>query len=500
MGTSSAAAGPRVVVVGAGIAGLAAAYALRRDGPPGLRVTVLDGAGQLGGKLRASPFAGLEVDEGAETFLTRVPEAAQLAAAAGLGEDLVHPVTNAAGVVVGGSVRPLPAGTLLGVPADLAALRAAGVLSEPALAAVQAEPGRPGEPLTGDVSVGEYVGRRLGREVVDRLVDPLLGGVYAGRADRLSLRATVPALAERLGSPPGPEGVPSLVAAARSALAPGSGPTGPAFASLRGGLGRLPAAVARAAAADVRLGLPVRRIDRLADGPDGGPGGGLAGAGRFRLVAGPVSDPTELTADAVVVAVPAAKAAPLLAGLAPAAAADLAAIEYASIAIVTLGFAAAAVTRPPAGSGLLVPAAEGTAVKAVTYSSAKWSHLAGGEVLVLRASVGRHGDERVLHRDDADLVGLVAAEVAALTGLAAPVTDRVSRWGGALPQYGVGHTDRVARIRAAVAAVPGLAVCGAAYEGVGVPACIRSGSAAAAAVLADLAAAYPDGTSHLPIC
>jgi oxygen-dependent protoporphyrinogen oxidase len=482
MSTNDAAAGPRVVVVGGGIAGLAAAYALRRDGPPGLRVTVLDGAGQLGGKLRASAVAGLDVDEGAETFLTRVPEAVELATAVGLGDDLVHPATTSAGVVVAGEVRPLPAGTLLGVPADLGALRSAGVLSEPGLAAVAAEAGRPGEPLAGDVAVGEYVGRRLGREVVDRLVDPLLGGVYAGRADRLSLRATVPALADRLtpatGGPPG--AVPSLVEAAREALAPGSGPTGPAFASLRGGVGRLPAAVAAAAAAEVRLGLPVRRIDRPA-------GAGAA----FRLVAGPVPDPTELTADAVVVAVPAAKAAPLLAGVAPAAAADLAGIEYASIAIVTLGYAAADV-RPLTGSGLLVPAVEGTAVKAVTYTSAKWPHLAGGDVVVLRASVGRHGDERVLHRDDADLVRLAAAEVAALTGLTAPpVVSRVSRWGGALPQYGVGHVERVARIRAGVAAVPGLAVCGAAYEGVGVPACIRSGYAAAAAVLAGLAARHP---------
>jgi oxygen-dependent protoporphyrinogen oxidase len=254
-----------------------------------------------------------------------------------------------------------------------------------------------------------------------------------------------------------------------------AGPAGgPVFATLPGGLGTLPAAVAAAAGAQLRLGLPARRIERAEGG--------------FRIVAGPVPAPTELRADAVVVAVPAAKAAPLLAGLAPAAAAELAGIEYASLAIVTLGYRTAGLHRPLVGSGLLVPAVTGGVVKAVTYSSAKWPHLAGHELTVLRASVGRHGEERVLHRDDADLVALVAAEVAGLTGLpAAPAASRVSRWGGALPQYAVGHLDRVERIRAGVAAVPGLAVCGAAYEGVGVPACIRSGYAAAAAVLAHLA-------------
>ena len=247
--------------------------------------------------------------------------------------------------------------------------------------------------------------------------------------------------------------------------------------TLRPGLGVLPGAVARAAAADVRLGLPVRRIERTAAG--------------FRVVAGRVPSPTVLDADAVVVAVPAAKAALMLAGTAPAAAAELAAIEYASMAIVTLAYPAAAADRL-AGSGLLVPPAEGWAVKALTYSTTKWPHLAGRAVTLLRASVGRHGEERVLHRDDADLVALVAGELSGLVGLdAAPVQTRVTRWGGALPQYAVGHLDRVRRIRADIARVPGLAVCGAAYEGVGVPACIRSGAAAAAQVVAHLAGSVP---------
>jgi oxygen-dependent protoporphyrinogen oxidase len=484
VGQDGGAPGRRVVVVGAGIAGLAAAYTLRRAAPPGTAVVLLEGSAAVGGKLRVSTVAGVPVDEGAEMMLARVPEGVGLARAVGLADEFVHPATSAASVLVGGVARPLPAGTVLGVPADLGALRAAGVLSAAGLAEVEAEPGRPAEPLNGDVGVGGYVGRRLGREVVHRLVDPLLGGVYAGRADLLSLRATVPALAQRLERAGDGAGGGSLLAAARAVLAEAAGAGGQVFATLRSGLGVLPEAVARAAAADVRLGLPVRRVERT-------------GAG-FRVVAGPVASPTVFSADAVVVAVPAVKAAPMLATVAPAAAAELAAIEYASVAIVTLAYPASAAHRLT-GSGLLVPAGEGRAVKALTYSSIKWPHLAGLDVAVLRASVGRYGEEQTLHRDDADLVALVSGELAAITGLdTAPVQARVTRWGGALPQYAIGHVDRVRRIQAEVARVPGLAVCGAAYEGVGVPACIRSGVAAAGQVAAQLARAAGESAARTP--
>jgi protoporphyrinogen/coproporphyrinogen III oxidase len=461
-----------VAVVGGGIAGLAAAYAVHREAPPGTRVIVVEGAAELGGKLRVSPVAGLPVDAGAEMVLARAPEGVGLIRAVGLDGMLTHPVTAQASVVVDGRPRPIPTSTVLGVPGDVGAVRAAGVLSESGLAALTTGAERPADPPGPDVAVGEYVARALGREVVDRLVDPLLGGVYAGRADLLSLRATMPALAAVLDGATADRR--SLAAAARTVLADWSGQPGSVFATLTGGLGTLPAAVARAAGAEVRVGLPVRRMEQ-------------AGRG-FRLVAGSAASPTVLAADAVVVAVPAAKAAGMLTAVAPAAARELAAIEYASMAIVTLAYPGSAASRLT-GSGLLVPAAEGRAVKAVTFSSAKWAHLAGG-VAVVRASVGRFGEQQVLHRDDADLVRLVEREVAALTGVAAaPIEARVTRWGGALPQYAVGHVDRVARIRTEVAAIPGLAVCGAAYDGVGIPACIASGDKAAARVVAHLAAA-----------
>jgi oxygen-dependent protoporphyrinogen oxidase len=190
----------------------------------------------------------------------------------------------------------------------------------------------------------------------------------------------------------------------------------------------------------------------------------------------------------VVVAVPAGKAGALLTHLAPLAAAELNSIETASLVIVTLAFAGLATDALPPGSGILVPAVEGLAVKAMTFSSQKWPGVgAESGVRLLRASLGRAGEQEVLQRTDAELVAAVRRELAEITGVVAePVDSHVQRWGGALPQYAVGHLQRVARIRAAVQRVPGLAVCGASYDGVGIPACIGSGHNAADRVLAGL--------------
>lgn len=451
-----------VVVVGGGVSGLAAALALRRDGPPELRITVLEASAALGGKLRTSDFVGVPVDEGAESFLARRPEAVELARALGMGDELVAPATSAASVWTRGRLRPLPAGTLLGVPTGVASVSRSRVLSAGGSARLLLDLALPGRPAPGDVTVGGYVGRRVGREVVDRLVDPLLGGVYAGRADLLSLAATIPALA-----PVAARGG-SLLRGARAARPAPLG--GPVFQTLPGGLGRLVDAVATASGADLRLGATVRRLDRE-------PGC------RWVVTLGPTAAPERLAADAVILAVPAPPAARLVADVAPAAATDLAAIDYASVAIVTLAYAGPAALP---GSGFLVPAVDGRLTKAVTFATAKWAHLAAASpgLVILRCSVGRYGDPADLQRDDRDLVAGVAAELAQAVGLTArPVESRATRWGGALPQYAVGHLARVARIRSALAAAPGLAVCGAAYDGVGVPACIASGSRAAAEIL-----------------
>jgi oxygen-dependent protoporphyrinogen oxidase len=444
---------PTVVIVGAGMGGLAAAHALRGRA----RVIVLEGAGRVGGKVRVSEVGGVPVDEGADALIRRVPYGVQLAADVGLGDDLVSPATGEAFVRSRGRLRPLPAGTLLGVPGDLAALARSEVLSTTGLARVPADLlARGGPLLQEDVSVGDLVTRRLGREVVERLVDPLLGGVYAGRADLLSLQATLPPLAAALTRHR------SLILAVREARVPGSG--GAVFAGLAGGLGRLPAAVVAASGAEVRLGTTVRELTRTSTG--------------WRLVTGSAAEPSYVEADAVVLAVPAAPAARLLRQVAPTAAGEVDGIDYASVALVTLVLAGPA---PGRGSGYLVPAVEGLTTKAVTFTSSKWDWY-DGNVTVVRASVGRYGEEIDLQRDDAELTRLVHSELELVVGPAGRLVDsRVTRWGGGLPQYAVGHLDRVRRIRAGLP--PGLAVAGAAYDGVGVPAVIRSGAQAAAAVL-----------------
>jgi protoporphyrinogen/coproporphyrinogen III oxidase len=452
----------RIAVVGGGVTGLSAALELRQRRPDA-EVVVLEGSARIGGKLHGSEVGGVVVDEGADSMLARVPHAVRLASDVGLGDALVSPTTGSAGLWTRGALRPLPMGTLLGVPADLRAVARSGVLSPAALLRVLADLAMPGAPVTEDVAVGTLVARRLGRQVVDRLVDPLLGGVYAGRAELLSLRATLPQLAAAAAR------TRSLVQAARTARAGATATSGPVFVGLPGGLGRLPPAVAAAAGADVRLRSTVRELGRSPTG--------------WRLTTGSAADPSVLDVDAVVLAVPAAPTARLLQDLAPHAAAEVAVLDYASVALVTLVLDGPV---PGTGSGYLVPAVEGRTTKAVTFTSRKWAHLSGGPG-VLRASVGRYGEAAVLQRADDELVADVTGELVAAVGPLPPVLGaRVTRWGGGLPQYPVGHVERVQRVRAALQALPGLAVAGAAFDGVGVPACIASGRAAAVAVLEGL--------------
>jgi oxygen-dependent protoporphyrinogen oxidase len=452
----------RLVVVGAGITGLAAAFAWHRARPDD-EVVVLEAGDRVGGKLDRVELAGHWYDTGPEAVLARVPEAVRLVEDLGLADRLVAPATTQASVVLPEGRFRLPAGTVLGVPASADGLE--GVLTRAGVARVAGEAELPPLQLEGDVAVGRLLRERLGDEVVDRLVEPLLGGVYAGRADELSLAATMPALAGALRRE---TSVLAAAAAARDAGTRSRGDAdGPVFATVTGGIGSLPAALVAASGARVRLRTPVHGLRRA--------GGG------FELAVGTAAAPERLTADAVLVTAPAAKAARLLGDVAPGAVEPLGGIPYASMAVVAMAFPAQEVA---AGSGLLVPPVTGRLVKGVTVSSAKWSHLAG-DALLVRASVGRFRDEAQLQRDDADLTGAVVADVADLLGLERPepVQTVLVRWGGGLPQYLVGHRDRVAAVRGAVAEVPGLAIAGAAFDGVGVPACIRDGQRAVAELL-----------------
>lgn len=454
----------RVAIVGGGIAGLAAAYFLR---DAGIAVTVLEGSPRIGGKLVVSDVAGIAVDAGAEAMLARRPEGTGLIRSIGLGDRLVYPGTTTAGIWTRGRFRPLPKRQFMGVPADFGDLEQSGILSPAGLDRARQDAVLAATTRDGDMAVGQFVGSRFGSEVVDRIVEPLLGGVYAGRADQLSFEATLPGLA------PESRKHRSLAEAAAAMLPPAS--RQPVFTTLADGLGSLPEALAGASGAAVRTSATVRELART-------PGG-------WRLSIGPAIAPEPIEADAVILALPARPASRLVGqvdGVAPAQAA-LAEIDYASMAIVTLAYPTADFPEPLAGSGYLVPAVDGRPVKAVTYSTVKWPHLASG-LQVVRCSIGRIGEEAVLQRDDAELASLAAVDLAAATGVKGkPTATRVTRWGGSLPQYTVGHLDRVRRIRARIAAQPGLAVCGAAYDGIGIPACIASARMAADQVLAYLA-------------
>jgi oxygen-dependent protoporphyrinogen oxidase len=450
------------VVIGGGISGLAAA---RRLAAAGLQVTVCEASGRWGGKLAPVVVGGLTLDGGAESLLARRPEAVGLLAELGLEARRTAPTAATPRLLLAGRPVRLPP-SLQGVPTDPAAL--APLLSAEAAAYAAAEPDRPAPPLSGDVPIGGYVDERFGPEVTDRLLEPLLGGVYAGRARSLSFEAVAPDLfaAARAGG--------SLAGHARATLRPRPGT--PVFAGLVGGVHGLAAALVDAlarAGVDLRAGSPVTTLSRRGDG-------------RFD-----VGTPAgSLTADVVVLAAPAAPAARLLAGLVPVAA-DLAAVPYASTALVTL------VVRGlvPEASGLLVPPGELPTLKALTYSSTKWSWVGdavrepyGEDAAVVRASVGRAGEAELLQLDDDALVARSFAEASGLPGwpgttLAAAA---VTRWGGALPQYTVGHRARVERLRAELTDVPGLAVAGAVLDGVGVPACLASAERAVTKVLADL--------------
>ncbi|HEY6932497.1 MAG TPA: protoporphyrinogen oxidase [Marmoricola sp.] len=455
---------PRVVVVGGGIAGLAAAHALRQS-EPAPEVTVLEASPAIGGKLRRAEVGGVRVDVGAEAMLNRRPEAVSLARAAGLADDLVHPDTITARLWNRDRLVAMPR-TLMGVPTDLAALDQ--VISRKGIARAAMDAVLPATELDGrDISVGNLVEERLGKEVVDRLVEPLLGGVYAGHAREISVRAATPQLVALLDRDR------SLSRAAAAALA-GPGSDVPVFAGIRGGIGRLPEAVAAASGATVETDATVRDVVRRADG-------------RWRLVVGDTRDPRLVEADAVVLATPARPTARLLSDVVPDAALELARIEYASMAIVTLAFPARDLPELP-GSGFLVPPVDGHTIKAATFSFAKWAWVreAGDGLLLLRCSIGRHREEEVLQVPDEELVDVAVRDLADAVGLSVrPVDAHVQRWGGALPQYAVGHLDRVAAVRRALESVPGLAVCGAAYDGLGIPACIASARRAADKILAE---------------
>lgn len=446
----------RVVVVGGGIAGLAAAWEVRRAG--GVETVLVEATGRLGGKIATEEIDGLTLETGAEAFLDRTPEVFELAEEAGLTADVVAASSSGVKVAHGGRLHDLPEGLVLGAPTRLRPLLESGLISPLGAARAALDLVLPRESDLERESVGRLVRRRFGNEVAERLVEPLLTGVYAGDVDHLGAAVATPMLADAARARH------SILLGLRDRPRSG-GP--PRFHTIRGGMSRLVERLATPREEEpftIRTGTPVEGVEQ-ADG-------------RYRVRFGG----EEIEADGVVLATPAFAAGELLRDLAPAAAEALGQIPYVSVAVVTFVYASGVIV--PDATGILVTRDEDVITKAVTFVSNKWAHVAPDGRVVLRASVGRRGDEAAVGLDDAALVALVRSDLADLAGVdARPRAEKVTRWERALPQYEPEHRDRLARVADALEPLPGLELAGAAYEGMGIPACIAHGRAAARTVL-----------------
>ncbi len=454
----------RIAIVGGGITGLSAAW---RATGHGHDVVVFESSDRFGGKIDATPFGGLDsVDTGPDAFLARVPQGTALAAELGLGsDDLTSPATGSAFVTHAGRLHAIPAGLILGVPAGMSGLVRSNLLSWPGKLRAGLDVVLPRRSTAHD-SLGRTIRDRFGDEVLERLVDPLVGSINAGDSDHLSLRASTPQIA------PVAERSRSLLLGLRKVPTPGPG-AGPVFLTPRAGIAefaRRLVAQLPGRGVELRTGRAIGRLDR-------------DGAG-FRVDDEPF--------DAVILACPTFVAAELLGELARDAALGLGGIASAGVSMVTVRiddrrFLGAL----PSGSGYLVPKPEQLHVTAVSFASRKWSHLqppAGGEVL--RVSLGRLGNQAPLDFDDETAAIVVAKELSQHLGVPAPeiAEVRVTRWPRAFPQYGPGHLDRVDAIERAVATLGGgISVAGAGMRGVGIPACIRQGTEAADATNTHLA-------------
>lgn len=484
---------PVVAVIGGGASGLAAARVLAglpavsgttastlADDPPA--VVLLEASERLGGKVLSGALAGQTVELGPDQFLRRDPSAERLCRHLGLGDDLVAPAASSAAVWARGAMRGLPPGLVLGIPTDLEAVADSGIVSGVGLERARHDSELDGPRLEAEEvglsdgskrglqerSAGDLLRRRLGDEVVDYLVDPLLGGINAGSVDTMSLGTAAPQVAEALVGHRDVIGPLSSLAAARAgSLAPES-----PFFGLRGGLSRMIEACRvelESSGAEIRTESPVSSLRREED--------------RWAVETRSGS----FLCDGVVIALPGLPAAGITEAVVPAVAKELREVAYATVVVTTFAFASEALRLSSSWTGVLVPRIEGRLTTAVTWLSLKWPWMATPEMSYVRMSAGRFGDERAAELDDEELSARLAAELAEIAGVEAePLATLVSRFESSFPQYMPGHRERMARVSEALAATGGLELAGAVLGGIGLPACITSGEAAAARLLADL--------------
>jgi oxygen-dependent protoporphyrinogen oxidase len=472
----------RVVVAGGGVTGLCAAWALRRARPE-LELLLLEARPQLGGNVATEHMEGFLIDAGPDSFLRTKPDAVTLCRELGLGADLIEVQERAVFVAHHGRLEPLPAGMALAAPTRLGPLLRTPLLSARGKLRAAFEPLVPDHSArVADESIDSFVRRRLGREVAERIAAPLLGGIFAGDVRQLSLRATFPQLAaleaQRGGILRGLLGAelerrgeerraPSLAELVRWLLREAGEAPSP-FHSLRGGMGSLIEALERSLEpGSIRTGAPLEAIRRSGDG--------------WRVEARGLG---ALAADAIVLATPAHAAARLVpdADLA----AELRAIPYASTATAFFGFDAPADAARLRGVGFVVPEGEGR-ILAGTWVSSKWAGRAPEGRVLLRAFLGgTRGGADVRGASDRELLDLARGELERLMGpLGEPCLERIHRFADASPQPVVGHAARLARIDERLRALPGLYLAGSAYDGVGIPDCVRQARAAAERLVAE---------------
>ncbi len=464
---------PRVLVLGGGISGLTAAWALSGGETPddSLEVCLIEAAPTFGGKIASTVIEGRRVDLGPDGFLARRPEAVALATHLGLSDQLRVPGASGAGIFARGKIRQMPAKLNLGIPTQWRALAKSRVLGPWALFRAGIDVVAPRHDLRGklgDRAIGPLIENKLGRRVVETLVDPMIGGIHAGRVADMSAAATFPPLLTAAGTSG------SLMHALSASLPPSPSdgePAAPVFNSLEGSVSSL---IDRLVEVVRERGVELLTSTEATALHHDGAGWEIT----------TTSD--TLRADGIVLAVPTGPAADLVRPLDEEMAGLLETIDYASVGLVTFVLDEGALPEDLYGTGLLIPSiarrADGSAflTTAVTYLSSKWPHLQTDGTVLVRVSTGRIDDLRFSALDDQALVAQLTGELEELFGCALrPRATTVARWIDGLPQYRVNHQLRVAGIESAADRQPNMVVTGAAYHGVGIPACIGAAAYAA---------------------